>query len=164
MNDETEQPADPALRKFSQLHPKSRAYLMQELYGVETQAVTSMADLSKRLTNTNFATNGGGAVATLAFLESGADILLVKIALVCFAVGVISTGIQLRASMNFWADVTGRVSTRLRGFLKNDLTALEACAIDADMSGSQIEDISGKASQVLFVVGVIAGTLGFLFA
>jgi hypothetical protein len=123
-----------------------------------------LSDLDKRLANTNFLTNGGGAVAVLAFMGSNPAPTLIKISLVLFTLGVIVTGIELRALLIYFGKVSQDNHRRNRGFNSNQMTVGEFGNIPDSIgrTAKWVNHYAGWGSQLLFVAGVIVGAAGFL--
>lgn len=122
-------------------------------------------ELDKRLTNTNFLTNGGGAIAILAFIGENSTSLVIKIALILFTLGVIATGIELRALLVYVAQIAKDNRRRTNSFNQNLITASELGTIPDDIGklAKLINHNSGLASQIFFVAGVTTGAFGFLY-
>ncbi len=150
--------------KFDELEQERAISLAETLRGQGREGAAAVAELDKRLTNTNFLTNGGGAVAMLTFMGSGAAVPLAEVALVLFTFGVVATGIELRALLKYWAELTKDANRRHRGFLDNELTVKE-CLVPKNIGKAyeNINHFAGLASQLLFVAGAVVGGLGFFY-
>jgi len=123
-----------------------------------------LSELDKRLTNTNFLTNGTGAVAVLTFMGSNPAPTLIKIALITFTLGIIATGIELRALLVYFRKISEDNHRRNQGFYSNKLTAKKVGIIPENVGKTTmlINHYAGWVSQLLFVVGVILGVTSFL--
>ncbi|MCI4569044.1 hypothetical protein [Lysobacter sp. CFH 32150] len=130
--------------------------------GAEIQGF--LFDLDKRLTNTNFLTNGGGAVAVLTFMGDKPAPLSVKIALVLFSLGVIATGIELRAMLKCFDAIGQENHRRFRAFNANEIPASELGNLPPDLAkwSKIVNHYAGLLSQGLFIAGVTMGACGFL--
>lgn len=128
------------------------------------EALDISLELDKRLTNTNFLTNGGGAVATLTFLTTNSSIPSLKIALVLFTLGVVATGIELRALLKFFHTVHEDAIRRHCEFIGNSMTAREAGLGDEGVGRvyKQVNSFAGYFSQLCFISGVLVGAYALL--
>ena len=61
-------------KRLNELPNEIGQRIANELMAQQREILKDIEDVDKRLTNTNFLTNGGGAIATLAFLGTGIDI------------------------------------------------------------------------------------------
>lgn len=150
--------------RYSQL-PAEKAERLLELLGTQSrESYEAVAELDKRLTNTNLLTNGGGAIATLAFLGENPDIWAMKLALCLFTVGVIATGIEIRALMKYWGALCTDANRRRLGFADETLTVKEVGSVPKNVGEPHkfINHWTGVASQSLFVLGFLVGASGFL--
>lgn len=150
-------------KKFDELPHEMRLRIADQLLAQQEESLSAIKELDKRLTNTNFLTNGGGAVATLAFLETGADSQWVQCALILFIFGVVSTGIELRAMLNFYDELARETRRKHSGFLNNELSVEECLvALDVGKCYGAINHYAGLISQICFIAGVLVGSVGIL--
>lgn len=151
--------------RHSELPPETADRLSDVLLKKGRETLEISLDLDKRLTNTNFLTNGGGAVAVLTYLATNPSIPALKVSLVLFTIGVIATGIELRALLKFFGELHNDASKRLRGFLNDTMTAREA-GLGGENVGwihKKVNHYAGWASQLCFIGGVLVGAYGFLY-
>lgn len=147
--------------KYDELEPVAAQRIADTLKGQQREAFGNLAEYDKRITTHNFVTNGGGAVACLTYLGTGADAPHIKVALVLFTLGVIAVGIELRAMLSSWASLTSDAGRRHRGFLTNQITVAEASKSAPDNERARnINHVAGWVSQIAFVVGVVVGGVG----
>ena len=151
--------------KIEELPEETAPHLAEVLQNQQREGVSHLADVDKRVTNTNFLTNGGGAIATLAFLGTGADLSNAKVALMLFTAGVVATGVELRSHLKYWGVLSDDASRRHRGFLNNELTVKE-CLVPPEIGKTYqtINHYAGWLSQICFIAGVLVGGIGFLYA
>lgn len=155
---------DDMTERYSQL-PKEKAERLLDLLGSQSrEAFEAVADLDNRLTNTNFLTNGGGAVAALAFLGEHPDAGALKISLCLFAIGVVATGLELRSLMKYWGELCSDANRRRRGFANESLTVEEVAVVPAELGNRHkfINHWAGVVSQWTFALGFLVGAWGFL--
>jgi hypothetical protein len=149
--------------KYSDLDLEKAMKLSQSIEDHGKKTVSFIAELDKRVTNTNFLTNGGGAVAVLAFMGSSAKLPLIEYSLFFFLLGIILTGVELRALLKYWAILHKDIGRRLDGFINNELS-VKQCLTPVGL-GKTYQDINhyaGWLSQLCFIGGVIVGGSGFL--
>lgn len=144
---------------YKQLDSATAKNISAELRQQSDEVLSFISELDKRLTNTNFLTNGGGAVSVLTFIGTGiSSSPLSNYALMCFVLGIIATGIELRALLIFWGKLHKDSSRRLNGWLNNELS-VEECHIPKNLASiyTTINDVAGWASQLFFILGVLIG-------
>ena len=123
-----------------------------------------LQDLDKRLTNTNFLTNGGGAVAVLSFFGNHPESVALKVALMLFTLGVIATGVEMRAMLLYFAAVSQDNHQRLQAFMSNQIGLISYGQIHPSIGRlpKLLNHYAGVTSQLLFILGVVVGALGFV--
>lgn len=147
--------------RYKDLPPDTGNKLVDLIKDQGRESLEFVTDLDRKLTNTNLLTNGGGAVATLAFIGQQPEGFLLKISLLCFAVGVVLTGFEIRAMMRYFGDLGFDASRRLRGFLTNDLTVADVATVSKSVGKwpRRVNHWAGVLSQGLFLVGVLIGAM-----
>ncbi len=150
-------------KKYREVDLEKALKITEYLKDHRKETRSFIADFDKRITNTNYLTNGGGAVAVLACLGSKSPSPLIEYSLVLFLAGVILTGIELRAMLKFWSVLYKDVDRRLEGFVDNELT-IEQCLTPKGLGRKyqNINNYAGWGSQLCFSAGVIIGGIGFL--
>lgn len=149
---------------YSKLPPEIAKDLSGFLHAQVKETFEFVAELDKRLTNTNFLTNGGGAVATLAFLGQHPDICALKISLCLFTIGVIATGIEIRYLMKYWGEMCAHLNRRHCDFMDDKLSVEEVMFIPKNIGElhKTINHWAGVVSQWCFILGFVVGVIGFL--
>jgi hypothetical protein len=148
----------------SQVSPELNMRVAETIREENSKMLDRLSDLDRRLTNTNFLTNGGGAVAILAFLSNHSPSLGLKLALLFFAIGVIATGVENRALLSFFGAVSKDNSRRNKEYWDDKLSLRGFAEIPPNVGrhAKWINHHAGVASQVLFAAGVISGAIAFL--
>jgi len=144
--------------KISALDMDTIKVLTNTLSSQRERAFQAISELDSKVTNTNFLTNGGGVVAVLAFIGTGKAPEGMEWILVCFLVGLISTGIELRSLLSFLGDLHADAIRRHQGFLDGKLSVRE-CLVSKDIAKwkRRVNHISGWVSQCTFIIGAIVG-------
>jgi hypothetical protein len=151
-------------KKKNELPPEVAEQLSEFIIRENGLMLDRLSELDKRLANTNFLTNGGGAVAVLAFMGTNTAPSLIKVSLVLFTLGVIATGIELRALLIYFGEVSQDNHRRNRGFNSNQMTVGEFGNIPENVGkiSKWVNHYAGWGSQLLFAAGVIIGAASFL--
>lgn len=149
-----------------ELDPQISEGLSQYVVDEGAKMLERLTELDTRLTNTNFLTNGGGAVAILTFMGSNSDPIpiLVKISLLLFALGVIATGIEVRALLIYFGKVAKSNSERNRSFNQGLITVKELGTVPDNVGAisKYVNHYAGWLSQILFCLGVALSAISFL--
>lgn len=145
--------------KYSELEPARAARLAEVLNGQSREAIDAIHELDRRLTQTNFLTNGGAAAATLALLAGNIEPQVVYVPLAFFVTGLVATGLEIRYLMKYWAVLFKDATRRHRGFMADELTVKEAGTTN-DSEGKLYQAINhwaGVVAQSTFVLGALVG-------
>jgi hypothetical protein len=144
--------------KISALDKETIKALTDTLCSQSERALQAIFELDSKVTNINFLTNGGGAVAVLALLGTGKAPEGMEWTLVCFIVGLISTGIELRSLLSFFGDLHADAVRRYQGFLDGKLSVGE-CSGSEDIAKwkRRVNHISGWVAQGTFIIGAVVG-------
>ena len=149
--------------KYDELGPERAQRIADTLKAQQREAYGNLSEYDKRITTHNFVTNGGGAVACLTYLGTGADLAHIKFALVLFTIGVIAVGVELRAMYSGWVALTSDAGRRHRGFLTSELTVADVSKPAPDNKRARnVNHVAGWVSQVGFIAGIIVGGIGLI--
>jgi hypothetical protein len=150
----------------NELPPDFAADLSEFVVKYGNSMVERLSELDRRLTNTNFVTNGGGAVAVLALMGQKPVSLPVQIALLLFAAGVIATGVEVRALLIHFGAIASDNHNRNQLFNRNQISARELGTISPKVGriSKWANHVAGWLSQLLFATGVMTAAFGFLYA
>ena len=133
-----------------------------ELHSQTKQTFEKIVETDWRLTQHNFLVNAGGSAAVLAYLGTSSSSKFAIWSLVCFLVGIIASGVEIRALLAIYSGLRKDAGDRLNGFMNNKIAA-ESAVPDRNVAKvpSQINHWAGWVSQISFVLGVVVGL--FLF-
>ena len=129
-----------------------------ELTSQVDQSFERVIALDNRLTQHNFLVNAGGAVAVLAFLGARGDASFALWPLGAFIVGVVASGIELRALLIWSRRLHKDAIDRRARFSQNELE-LSAAVPPPDLAEgwSRLNHWAGLCSQALFAIGALLG-------
>ncbi len=134
-----------------------------ELHSQTKQTFEKIVETDWRLTQHNFLVNAGGAGAVLAYLGTSSSSKFAVWSLLCFLVGVIASGAEIRALLAIYSGLHKDASNRLNGFMSNQLSVEEAVPKQGVVKlPGKINHWTGWAAQISFVLGVIVGLVLFL--
>jgi hypothetical protein len=106
-------------------------------------------------------TNAGGAVAVLSFMGASNDVrkmIWPRIALCCFAAGVICTGIFIAKQFHRMEKIFARYRRDSERYLSDQIEWDTLSMVDEDRSDASCWDYFwGYAPFILFVLGCVAG-------
>jgi hypothetical protein len=153
---------------FSQEPPA----VQQHRFGYISQRWSQLNSLVKEWTDKaiNFLTltNAGGAVAVLSFMGASADVrsmLWPRLALCCFALGVISTGILIAKQFHKMDNLYSHYRTDSERYLSDQIEWDTLATRDEDRTDPRFIDYFwGYAPFVLFVLGCAAGSVSLFCA
>jgi hypothetical protein len=147
------------------LDPEVAAAIANELSAQTRQCFDKVIETDWRLTQHNFLMNAGGAAAVLAYLGSTPTPRFAIWPLLLFLIGVVASGIEIRALLSVYDALHKDALRRRAGFTSNELRVKESVPT-AGVTGcaSHINHWSGVVSQVSFVLGVAVGTWMFFTA
>ena len=129
-----------------------------ELHAQTKQTFDKVVETDWRLTQHNFLINAGGAAAVLAYLGSSSDSKFAIWSLLIFVVGVIASGVEIRALLQVYGGLHKDALRRLNGFMHNTLSTDEITPKEGIAPiASKMNHWSGIVSQGSFVLGVAVG-------
>lgn len=128
-----------------------------ELHTQTKQTFDKVVETDWRLTQHNFLINAGGAAAVLAYLGSSSSSKFAIWPLLLFVVGVIASGIEIRALLQVYRSLHKDALRRLNGFMRNTLSTDEITPKGIAPIASRVNHWSGLAAQASFVLGVGVG-------
>lgn len=145
--------------------PGIAAAIVEELSAQARQCFDKVIEADWRLTQHNFLVNAGGAAAVLAYLGSTPTPRFAIWPLLLFLIGVIASGIEIRALLSIYSALYKDALRRRAGFVGNELRVKESVpASDVSGCASHINHWSGVVSQLSFVLGVAVGLWLFFAA
>ena len=150
---------DEMSEKAAELDAERRQTIEDTLLTQRDQAFEQVISMDARLTQYNFLANAGGAAATLAFMgASQGDAHVGVWPLMCFVVGLIATGGQIRALLEFFGLLHLDAIRRREGFSSNTLTVRE-CVLPSDIGKRYryLNRWSSWVSQSAFTAGALLG-------
>lgn len=146
----------------SQLEPEVALSISDELSRQTQQTFDKVVETDWRLTQHNFLVKAGGAAAILAFWSSNPSSSFAVWPLIMFVLGVIASGLEIRALLQVYGNFHKDALRRRYGFITGKLKVKETVpSPDVESIASKINHWSGVASQVVFVVGVFLGFVGY---
>ncbi|MCJ7508092.1 MAG: hypothetical protein MUO85_05090 [candidate division Zixibacteria bacterium] len=146
--------------KASELDPETRERIQSTLIAQRDQAFDKLIEMDSKFTQYNFLVNAGGAVATLAFIGSEKGTYLAMLPLICFVIGLVATGVQIRALLSFFSILREDASRRSLGFATGKLSVRESLpSQDIGKWTGKLNRWGGWVSQGAFIVGVIVGAI-----
>lgn len=129
-----------------------------ELHAQTKQTFDKIVETDWRLIQHNFLINAGGAAAVLAYLSSSSGSKFAIWSLLTFVVGVIASGIEIRALLRVYSRMHEDALRRLNGFMHNTLSTNEITPREGIAPiASKVNRWSGIVSQSSFVLGVTVG-------
>ena len=144
----------------SQLPPDIQQAADQEFTSQVKQAFDSIVTIDGRLTQHNFLVNAGGAVAVLAFIGARPYAGFSFWPLGLFLLGVVASGVELRALLIWSSHLHNDAMERRRKFAADTLPLSQAVpAADLAKWWRRLNHWSGICSQVCFIFGTVAGLL-----
>jgi hypothetical protein len=150
--------------KASELSPDLRQKIDEVLMKEGDRAFDEIFKLDANLTNNNFLVNAGGAAATLAFMGAKTGAVAAALwPLLFFTVGLIATGLEIRALLYYFGERHNDAVTRRQGFATNRLTVRECSPTkETGKFYARLNHWSGWVSQACFMVGSALGLIGLL--
>jgi len=137
--------------------------IANELRSQTKQTFDKIVETDWRLTQHNFLVNAGGSAAALAYLGTSAGSKFAVWSLLCFLVGVIASGVEIRALLAVYNGLHNDALNRLSGFMNNQLPLEKAVPIaKITKIPSRVNHWSGWVAQISFVLGVVTGLKLFL--
>lgn len=132
--------------------------LNAELHAQTKQTFDKVVETDWRLTQHNFLMNAGGAAAVLAYLGSSSDSKFTIWSLLIFVIGVIASGVEIRALLRVYGSLHKDALRRLNGFMDNTLSTEKITPKEGIVPiYSRVNHLSGIVSQGSFVLGVAVG-------
>jgi hypothetical protein len=137
--------------------------IANELHSQTKQTFDKVVETDWRLTQHNLLVNAGGSAAVLAYLGTSASSKFAVWSLLCFLVGVIASGVEIRALLAIYSELHNDALNRLSGFMKNELPVEKAIpSTTITKVPSRVNHWSGWVAQTSFVLGVGVGLFLFL--
>lgn len=150
--------------KRKDMEQETAIAISNELHSQTKQTFDKIVESDWRLTQHNFLVNAGGSAAVLAYLGTSTSSKFAVWSLLFFLVGVIASGIEIRALLAVYNGLHNDALNRLNGFMKNDLPIERTVPIaDITKIPSRINHWSGWVSQISFILGVVVGVILFLW-
>ena len=148
--------------KASELNPDVRQKLDEVLMKEGDRAFDEIPKLDANLTNNNFLVNAGGAAATLAFMGAKTEAAAAAVwPLLFFTVGLIATGVEIRALLYYFGERHNDAIRRRQGFASDRLTVRECLPTkDTGKFYARMNHWSGWVSQGCFMIGSLLGLTG----
>jgi len=117
-----------------------------------------------RLTQHNFFTNAGGAVAILGYMGATQSASFAILPLCFFVVGLIASGIEIRVLYSIYGRLHHDAAERHKKILDDSSKALESAVPNKYVASllGKLNSWSGIVAQSAFVLGVLSGVLGYL--
>jgi hypothetical protein len=144
--------------KASELDSERRESIESMLVDQRDHSFGKFIETHAKSTQYNFLVNGGSAIATLAFMGSEKGTYLAMWPLMCFVIGLVATGVQIRALLIFFGILHRDALKRSQGFVNDELTLQEIKPPqDLGKWAGRIENWSSWIAQGAFVVGVLLG-------
>lgn len=149
--------------KIDELDAETAKELLRVLSNQVQQSLEQITQLDARLTSANLLTNGGAAVAMLAFLGTREANIPMIVAIGLFAAGVIFAMLQMSALLRFFGALSTDAMRRRGGFVNGELSVQE-CLVPPGIAGfdRRANSLAGVASQLSFALGVIVGAVGLI--
>jgi hypothetical protein len=149
----------------AQLDPARVAALDEVLAAQSRESLEWLRDIDSQLTRNNFITNGGAAVAVLAFIGTGHAPTEMLWPLGFFTAGVLATGIELRALAVDVAALHSDASRRRRGFANGELKVLDLL-VPPNLAKwpKRINRWASITAQLSFAIGVVVAVVLFICA
>lgn len=142
----------------SQLDKDTAAAIGRELSAQFQECHNKFIETSWKLTQHNFLTNAGGAVAVLAYLGSAAKPSFAIWSLLLFLVGIIASGVEIRALLEIYSALHEDALRRRDGFMTDRCSIEESVPqISVAERAGKINKWSGWISQGAFSIGVVIG-------
>ena len=151
------------MRELSE-EEKARKTIRDALHAQKKEIFGYISELDRRLTQTNLVTNGSGAVALLAYINSNTVSMLALLALTFFAVGVISAGIEIRTLIIFWGEKHKDVSRRFDQLEDTSISpeAASDTTVGDEQKWATINHWAGVLSQACFALGFLSAAFGIV--
>ena len=151
-------------KKSSQLPKELNDRVIATIQEENAKMLDRISALDERLTNGNFLANGAGAIAVLSYYSSNSNTPALNWALLCFCVGVIATGIERRAILNYFGYVSRDNARRNSEYWDDNISLREFSEIPVKVGQTAkiVNHIAGWLSQLMFIVGVVLGAVTFL--
>lgn len=141
----------------------------QEL--IRSEVLRQMNELTEKVTETNwkltqhnFISNAGGAIAILGFLGTDNAGSWAIYPLLIFAIGLVSSTIEVRALHEVYSELHKAVSANFANISGRDFTAQDAMPEKGTgkLPGT-VNKYASYISQACFILGVVCGGGGYVF-
>lgn len=148
-----------------QLSDDLAAAIGDELAAQCRQCFDKVVETDWRLTQHNFLMNAGGVAALLAYIGSNPNATFAIWPLICFLVGIIASGVEIRALLKTYSALHSDALRRREGFMMNRLSVADSVPKEGVAGkAAVINHWSGVISQTAFVLGVVWGVVMYLYA
>ena len=147
--------------KFSGLNAATAAAISDTLSEQARHAFDKVVETDKWMTQHNFLANTGGAIAVMGYLGTSHTPYFAIFPLVMFLVGIVASGIEIRALLKIYGRLHKDALRRREGFVSEKLSVGEAATVEVEGFWTKVNDWCGITSQVTFVLGAITGVAGF---
>ena len=145
------------LKYISDYSEQQAEAITEELRKQSEFAFNKQIEATFGLSKFNVATNAGGAVALLTYIGTGNSVSGSSIPLVLFVLGLVASGIEMRAVQFLYSDIRAEFSKKLLGFTEGASPA-QFQVLPNPVSGKW-QKWASWISQALFVSGALAGVL-----
>ena len=138
------------------------AELLSQVIGLHDKTI----ETHWRLTQHNFFTNAGGAVAILGYLGATQTASFAIWPLCFFVIGLIASGIEIRILYYTFGNLCQDAATRHKKFIDNPSNVKESSIPNTEVSAKygRWNFWSGVTAQSAFVLGVLSGVGGYLYS
>jgi hypothetical protein len=134
--------------------------MMDGLSAQVSRAFDQLVETDKRLTQHNFLVNAGGSAAVLGYMGTQSASSFLVLPLICFLVGVIFSGLEIRALLKFYSLLHVDALRQRSGFSENQLRVRELMVPPHLGKWTvRMNHSCGWISQLCFVFGVAIGLL-----
>jgi len=144
----------------NKLHPDFAAAMGKELSAQVRLCFDKSVETNWRLVQHNFLVNAGGSAATLAYLGTEPTAIFAIWPLLCFLIGVVTSGVEIRSLLSIYGALYKDARRRHTGFTADKLSVKELSpSSDVAKCADRINQWSGWIAQAVFVVGVVVGVI-----
>jgi hypothetical protein len=119
---------------------------------------------SYKLSQHNFLVNAGGATAVLAYIGSTSDATFAILPLVCFLVGIIACGVELRSLSTFFNVLRQDAIRRRVGFARGEIDLPNAAPPPDLGQPTWVHRVSAFIARWAFPAGVALGMIFYLLS